>query len=78
VASLSPTIREIIMQRHEQTTTNKQRSVLDGKKDISGLPKKQKSAMERAQSDDKAKADCDNVLDGPACIEGVPEYSEKS
>lgn len=66
------------MQRHEQQTTNKHRSVLDGKKDISGLPKAGKSAAERARQDDKAKAECDNVLDGPACIDGVDEDKQKS
>jgi hypothetical protein len=76
VASLGPAIRESIMQRHEQQSGHK-RSVLDGKKDISGLPKKQKAAIERARGDDDAKAECDNVLDGPACIDGVPEAGEK-
>jgi hypothetical protein len=49
-------------------------NVLDGKHDIQGMQPRGKSAVERAREDkSKPKKDCANVLDGPACIDGVDE-----
>lgn len=45
-------------------------SVLGGKESIRGLPRKKKSPTEEA-STKRAAADCESVLDGPACIQGV-------
>lgn len=61
------------MERHEQDELRKHRSVLDDKNDISGLPSKKKSSVERARADKSAGSDCDSVLDGPACIDGVSD-----
>lgn len=54
------------------------RSVLDGKEDISGLPSKKKSPVEKAAGKEHAADACDSVLDGPECIHGVPQKSRKS
>lgn len=54
------------------------RSVLDGKKDISGLPSEKESPVEKAKRNEHSADDCDSVLDGPECIQGVPQKSRKS
>lgn len=66
------------MQRHEQRSDRKQRSVLGKKENISGLPTNKKSAVERARDNRAGNSECDSVLDGPACIEGVTEDDQKS
>lgn len=50
-------------------------SVLDDKKNITGLPSDEKSSVEKARNRNESTTDCDNALDGPACIDGVEEKS---
>jgi hypothetical protein len=59
------------MNRLEQRQRRRRNSVLDGKEHIEGLPSETKSAVEKASAEDAK--DCKSVLDGPACVKGVPE-----
>jgi hypothetical protein len=61
------------MDHREPHKSDKKRSVLGGKKEISGVDPKKKSSVEKAAVDKHAVDACDSALDGPECIEGVPE-----
>lgn len=61
------------MDKIQQRQRRRDRSVLDEKYNISGLPSDAKSAVEQAREDTNAAKDCDSVLDGPACIDGVTD-----
>jgi len=47
-------------------------SVLDGRQYIGGLLSDRKSSIEEAREHPEKIAACENVLDGPACIAGLP------
>lgn len=55
----------------------RQRSVLGGKKDISGLPSNKTSPVDKAAAEEHAADACNSVLDGPECIHGLPEKSKQ-
>jgi hypothetical protein len=65
------------MEQHRMKEQNRHSSVLDGKKHIGGLPSGAKSAVEQAATDNHAARSCHSVLDGPACIHGVPDEHER-
>lgn len=65
------------MDKAQQRQRRREKSVLDEKYNISGLQSDAKSAVEQAREDKDADKDCDSVLDGPACIDGVPEQKKE-
>lgn len=65
------------MDKTQQRQRRREKSVLDEKYNISGLPSDAKSAVEQAREEKDVDKDCDSVLDGPACIDGVPENKKE-
>lgn len=65
------------MDKAQQRQRRRERSVLDEKYNISGLSSDAESAVEQARHEKDADKDCESVLDGPACIDGVPEEKKE-
>lgn len=58
----------------QRARSNDQCSVLDGRDHIRGLPSEKQSPVEEARRHPEQTRGCKSVLDGPACIIGLPPH----